>query len=96
SSGIKLDPTEERILKDQISVIERKESYFTLYRFATKLDWILMFIGLVFSAATGAAMPDMSLINGVILSLSGIYQSYRKTNSYIKLPISGIIPDNDK
>ncbi|RIB22585.1 hypothetical protein C2G38_2173578 [Gigaspora rosea] len=56
SSGIKLDPTEEQILKDQISVIERKESYITLYRFATKLDWVIMFIGLVFSAAAGAAM----------------------------------------
>ncbi|CAG8802563.1 17653_t:CDS:1, partial [Gigaspora rosea] len=56
SSAIKLDPTEERILKDQISVTNGKDSYITLYRFATKLDWIIMFIGLVFSAAAGTAM----------------------------------------
>ncbi|CAG8568513.1 1357_t:CDS:2 [Racocetra fulgida] len=42
SSDTKLDPTEERILKDQISFTERKESYTTLYRFATKLDWIII------------------------------------------------------
>ncbi|CAG8786791.1 6950_t:CDS:2, partial [Gigaspora margarita] len=66
SSSIKLDPMEERILKDQISVIKGKESYITLYRFATKLDWIIMFIGLVFSAATGTAMCGSSILYGIM------------------------------
>ncbi|CAG8767803.1 40561_t:CDS:2, partial [Gigaspora margarita] len=55
SSSIKLDLIEERIIKDQISVTKKKESYITLYRFATKLDWIILLIGLVFSAAAGTA-----------------------------------------
>ncbi|KAF0515741.1 multidrug resistance protein MDR [Gigaspora margarita] len=66
SSGIKLDPMEERILKDQISVNKGKESYITLYRFATKLDWIIMFVGLVFSAATGTAMCGSSILYGIM------------------------------
>ncbi|KAF0453393.1 P-loop containing nucleoside triphosphate hydrolase protein [Gigaspora margarita] len=66
SSGIKLDSIEERILKDQISVAEKKESYITLYRFATKLDWIILLIGLVFSAATGTAMAERSVLFGIM------------------------------
>ncbi|CAG8612827.1 7729_t:CDS:2 [Gigaspora margarita] len=66
-SGIKLDPTEERILKDQISVTERKISYITLYRFATKLDWIIMFIGLVFSMAAGSTLPTIALLLGSMI-----------------------------
>ncbi|CAG8839239.1 36144_t:CDS:2, partial [Gigaspora margarita] len=66
SSGIKLDPTEEQILKDQINVIERKESYITLYRFATKLDWIIIFIGLVFSAAVGVALTGRPILFGIV------------------------------
>ncbi|CAG8727330.1 38074_t:CDS:2 [Gigaspora margarita] len=66
SSGIKLDRTEERILKDQIRVIEKKESYITLYRFATKLDWIIMFIGLVFSAAAGVTMAGRAVLTGIM------------------------------
>ncbi|CAG8649328.1 4876_t:CDS:2, partial [Dentiscutata heterogama] len=64
SSGIKLDLEEERILKDQIDVPERKVSYITLYRFAAKLDWIIMFIGIVFSMVTGTIMPIMMTIIG--------------------------------
>ncbi|CAG8687488.1 15865_t:CDS:1, partial [Cetraspora pellucida] len=56
TSGIILNPEEERILNDQIRTAEKKESYFTLYRFATKFDWMIMFIGLAFSAGAGAAM----------------------------------------
>ncbi|RIB08975.1 ABC transporter type 1, transmembrane domain-containing protein [Gigaspora rosea] len=66
-SDMKLDPTEERILKDQISVTERKISYFTLYRFATKLDWIIMFIGLVFSMAAGSTLPTIALLLGLMI-----------------------------
>ncbi|CAG8856827.1 20961_t:CDS:2, partial [Gigaspora margarita] len=74
SSGIKLDPTEERILNDQISIIEKKESYFTLYRFATKFDWIIMFIGLVFSAAAGSALAGKSVLYGI---MAGYYIGFQ-------------------
>ncbi|KAF0391648.1 P-loop containing nucleoside triphosphate hydrolase protein [Gigaspora margarita] len=66
SSGIKLDPIEERILKDQISVTKKKESYIALYRFATKLDWIIMLMGLAFSAAAGTAMAGRSVLFGIM------------------------------
>ncbi|CAG8845984.1 3533_t:CDS:2, partial [Gigaspora margarita] len=66
SSGIKLDPIDERIIKDQISVTKRKESYIILYRFATKLDWIILLIGLVFSAAAGTAMAVRSVLFGIM------------------------------
>ncbi|CAG8749102.1 4464_t:CDS:2, partial [Racocetra fulgida] len=42
SSDIKLDPKEEQILKDQINVTKGKLSYISLYRFATKFDWIII------------------------------------------------------
>ncbi|CAG8443351.1 2061_t:CDS:2 [Dentiscutata heterogama] len=76
SYGIKLDPEEERILKDQIDVPERKESYITLYRFATKLDWIIMFIGLVFSMVTGAAMPLIPTFVGNMIDNYARFQNH--------------------
>ncbi|CAG8835964.1 45511_t:CDS:2, partial [Gigaspora margarita] len=81
SSDIKLDPTEEKILKDQISFIERKESYTTLYRFATKFDWILMFIGLVFAAAAGAAMPILSILIGIAVDYYTNFQRHTINSS---------------
>ncbi|CAG8719837.1 3389_t:CDS:2 [Cetraspora pellucida] len=66
SSDIKLDPTEEQILKDQINVIEGKGSYISLYRFATKLDWFIMFIGLVTSLVAGTAMASRSVLYGIM------------------------------
>ncbi|RIB22560.1 ABC transporter type 1, transmembrane domain-containing protein [Gigaspora rosea] len=85
SSGIKLDPTEERILKDQISVIKGKESYITLYRFATKLDWIIMFIGLVFSAAAGTALCGSSILYGIMTDYFTRFQIHTiSTNEFSK------------
>ncbi|KAF0561604.1 multidrug resistance protein MDR [Gigaspora margarita] len=76
SSDIKLDPTEEQILKDQISFTERKESYTTLYRFATKFDWIIMFIGLVFAAVAGTAMPAFSILFGIMVDYYTNFQTH--------------------
>ncbi|KAF0561083.1 P-loop containing nucleoside triphosphate hydrolase protein [Gigaspora margarita] len=76
SSGIKLDPTEERILKDQINFTERKESYINLYRFATKLDWAIMFIGLMFAAASGAALPAFSVLFGIMVDYYTNFQTH--------------------
>ncbi|CAG8810731.1 3282_t:CDS:2, partial [Gigaspora margarita] len=77
SSGIKFDSAEDQVLKDQINVIERKESYITLYQFATKFDWIIMLIGLVFSVAAGAAMPAISILLGITID----YYTRFQTNS---------------
>ncbi|KAF0477233.1 multidrug resistance protein MDR [Gigaspora margarita] len=85
SSGIKLDRTEERILKDQIRVIEKKESYITLYRFATKLDWIIMFIGLVFSAAAGVTMAGRAVLTGIMTDYYTRFQIHTiSTNEFSK------------
>ncbi|KAF0561079.1 P-loop containing nucleoside triphosphate hydrolase protein [Gigaspora margarita] len=76
SSSIKLDPTEEQILKDQISCTERKTSYTTLYRFATKLDWTIMFIGLVFAATAGIALPAFSVLFGIMVDYYTNFQTH--------------------
>ncbi|CAG8441545.1 4408_t:CDS:2 [Scutellospora calospora] len=74
TSGIRLDPAEEQILKDQIHVPEIKESYFTLYRFATKFDWMIMFIGLLFSIGAGAAMPVTTIFFGKMVDFFTRFQ----------------------
>ncbi|CAG8709376.1 6853_t:CDS:2 [Cetraspora pellucida] len=85
SSGIKLDPIEEQILMDQISFTEGKESYTTLYRFATKFDWIIMFIGLVFSAAAGATSPVLTVLYGIIVDYYTEFQTHTiSTNEFSK------------
>ncbi|CAG8788594.1 4909_t:CDS:2 [Gigaspora margarita] len=76
SSDIRLDPAEEQVLKDQVDVPKRKESYFALYRFATKLDWIIMFIGLVFTTFAGIAVPLMTTIFGVMVDNYTRFQTH--------------------
>ncbi|RIB29019.1 P-loop containing nucleoside triphosphate hydrolase protein, partial [Gigaspora rosea] len=71
-----LDPAEEQVLKDQVNLPKRKESYITLYRFATKLDWIIMFIGLVFSAFAGIALPLMTIIFGAMIDNYTRFQTH--------------------
>ncbi|CAG8527114.1 8767_t:CDS:2 [Cetraspora pellucida] len=80
TSGIILNPEEERILNDQIRTTEKKESYLTLYRFATKFDWMMMFIGLVFAAGTGAAMPAIALLFGDMIDSFTRFQLHMMTN----------------
>ncbi|CAG8557865.1 1704_t:CDS:2, partial [Racocetra fulgida] len=83
SSGIKLDPTEKRILEDQIRVIKRKESYITLYRFSTKLDWIIMLFGIVFSTVAGTAMALRSILYGKMTDYYIRFQTYTiSTNEF--------------
>ncbi|CAG8680719.1 40345_t:CDS:2 [Gigaspora margarita] len=79
-SGIILDPEEEKVLNAQIKVDERKQSYFTLYRFATKFDWMIMFIGLLFSAGAGAAMPVTTIIFGKMIDFFTQFQLHMMSN----------------
>ncbi|CAG8479129.1 12617_t:CDS:2, partial [Dentiscutata heterogama] len=88
SSGIKLDPTEEQILKDQIDVPEGKVSYITLYRFATILDRIIMFIGLVFSAGTGTIMPVVITFSGIMADNYTRFQNHTISISYFNEEIN--------
>ncbi|CAG8761331.1 1918_t:CDS:2, partial [Cetraspora pellucida] len=77
SFDIELDPKEEQILKDQINIIKRDVSYISLYRFATKVDWIIMFIGLVFSALTGASTPVISIFFGIMIDYYTSYYNHK-------------------
>ncbi|CAG8560942.1 15223_t:CDS:2, partial [Racocetra fulgida] len=54
--GITLNSEHEKILNDQILPGKTKASYSQLYRFATKRDWLIMIIGLVFAGSAGATM----------------------------------------
>ncbi|CAG8474611.1 6198_t:CDS:2 [Racocetra persica] len=76
SSNIKLDPKEEQILNDQINVTKRKVSYISLYRFATKVDWIIMFIGLMFSVIAGAASPSIAIFFGIVIDYFTNFQNH--------------------
>ncbi|CAG8782525.1 6589_t:CDS:2, partial [Gigaspora rosea] len=60
NSDIKLNPEHEKILKDQTLPAETKASYSQLYQFATKRDWIIMIVGLVFACGAGVAMDEFS------------------------------------
>ncbi|CAG8658916.1 7713_t:CDS:2, partial [Dentiscutata heterogama] len=74
TSGVMLNPQEEKVLNEQIWVNEKKESYLTLYRYATKFDWFIMFIGLLFSAGGGVAMPLTTVIFGKMIDFFTRYQ----------------------
>lgn len=50
-------------------------SYFTLFRFADRLDFLLMALGFFGAAANGAAMPVFSIIFGNLLNSFGFNQS---------------------
>ncbi|RHZ65785.1 hypothetical protein Glove_311g54 [Diversispora epigaea] len=63
----KLDPSHEKIIESQIHIDNVKASYWKLYTFATKKDWLLMFIGLVTSGVTGATLPLLTIIFGKMI-----------------------------
>jgi ATP-binding cassette subfamily B (MDR/TAP) protein 1 len=55
-------PEEERaVLKRQIDVPEVKVGYFSLYRYATKIDILILIISTICTIAAGAAMPLMTV-----------------------------------
>ncbi|EDK31467.1 multidrug resistance protein-like transporter family ABC domain protein (macronuclear) [Tetrahymena thermophila SB210] len=49
--------------KDQ-KIVEPKISFFKLFRYATKFDWILMTVGAIAAIANGIALPLFALIFG--------------------------------
>jgi len=55
-------PEHERaILKRQTDVPEVKVGYFTLYRYATKMDILILIVSATSAIAAGAAMPLMTV-----------------------------------
>jgi ATP-binding cassette, subfamily B (MDR/TAP), member 1 len=57
-------PEHERvILKRQVDVPEVKIGYFTLYRYATKIDVLILIIAGISAIGGGAAMPLMTVRN---------------------------------
>uniref|UniRef100_A0A060SYY2 ARAD1A15114p n=1 Tax=Blastobotrys adeninivorans TaxID=409370 RepID=A0A060SYY2_BLAAD len=61
-----LPPEEAEILRRQIHIPKVKVSYLTLYRYATKKDWLILFIGYASSIIAGAALPMFTLVFGTL------------------------------
>lgn len=68
-----LPEDEAAILKRQVNMPEPKYSFFHLYRYATKLDLLIITVAALCSIASGAAMPLMTIIFG---GLQGVFQDY--------------------
>lgn len=75
-----LAPEEAAILKRQVETPDIKVGIVSLYRYATRIDLILIFIGAVCAIASGAILPLMTVVFG---SLQGTFAGYfNKTVSY--------------
>ncbi|RHZ65755.1 hypothetical protein Glove_311g36 [Diversispora epigaea] len=59
-----LDPSYEKFIESQVHIDNIKASYWRLYTFATKRDWLIMFIGLIFSGAASATLPLLTILFG--------------------------------
>ncbi|KAI9817283.1 MAG: GTPase-activating protein [Thelocarpon impressellum] len=72
-------PDHERaIIKRQLDVPEVKITYWTLYRFATKNDLLIIAISIFMAIAGGAVMPLMTIIFG---QLVGVFQDFFNGNA---------------
>lgn len=68
-----LPPDEVAILKRQVETPDIKVGVVALYRYATRIDLILIFIGAVCSIVSGAILPLMTVVFG---SLQGSFSGY--------------------
>lgn len=68
-----LSPNEQEIIRRQLEMPEVKLSYFTLYRFATTNDLILIFTASLASIIAGAVLPLMTIVFG---ELAGVFQKF--------------------
>lgn len=66
-----LPPDEAAVLKRQLDIPEVPTSYWTLYRYATLNDKLIIAISCICSIAGGAALPLMTVVFG---SLAGSFQ----------------------
>jgi ATP-binding cassette subfamily B (MDR/TAP) protein 1 len=65
--------TEAEILIRQVHTPTSKIGYFSLYRYATTKDWLIIAISSLCAISSGAALPMMTILFGQI---SGLYQAY--------------------
>lgn len=63
-----LSPDEKRILDQQLLMPDVKTSYFMLYRYATKIDILIIVVSVVCSMASGAVMPLMTVSHALLFS----------------------------
>ena len=61
-----LPENERAVLKRQLDVQPTNANYFTLFRYATRWDLIIMFISSVCAIAAGAVLPLMTIIFGAL------------------------------
>ncbi|KAL9055149.1 MAG: hypothetical protein Q9162_003727 [Coniocarpon cinnabarinum] len=69
----RLPENERAILKRQIEAQETKVTFFTLFRYATRNDLLILFISAACATAAGAVLPLMTIIFG---SLASSFQDY--------------------
>ncbi|GAB1200587.1 GTPase-activating protein [Aspergillus pseudonomiae] len=59
---------EKQILKKQIDADEVKVSFFALFRYASRMDILIMFISAICAIAAGAALPLFTILFGSLAS----------------------------
>ena len=69
----KLPEHQANILRRQVETPQRSYAFWTMYRYATKLDVAIIIVSALASVASGAAMPLMTIIFG---GLQGTFQDY--------------------
>ncbi len=68
-----LPADEAEVLKRQVLVPTVKVGFFTLFRYSTRMDLVIMAVSAICAIAAGAALPLMTVIFG---NLQGTFQSY--------------------
>lgn len=68
-----LPPNERDIIRKQLEMPEVKLNYFTLFRFATRNDLMLIFAASIASIVAGAVLPLMTIVFG---ELAGVFQEF--------------------
>lgn len=57
---------EKQILKNQLDAPDVKVSYLTLYRYASRNDWLILLVSTVCAVIAGAALPLFTLLFGAL------------------------------
>lgn len=68
-----LPENEAEVLRRQVTIPEFKAGFFTLYRYASRNDIIILVISSICAIASGAALPLMTVIFG---NLQHVFQDY--------------------
>ncbi|GBB93073.1 hypothetical protein RclHR1_02100022 [Rhizophagus clarus] len=86
----KLNPVHEKVVNEQVHIEDYKISYWKLYSYATKHDWIIMIFGLICSTIAGIVVPMITIIFGHLIDYFKLFQAKQlserefldKTNTY--------------